>query len=65
MNMTHEAEDLRFLREAIQLSGEAERRGNLPIGTAIAMAITSQPQRAGFPLTLELESSSLPKRSAS
>jgi len=32
-------------------------------GTVIAMAVTSQPQRAGFPLTLELESSSLPKRS--
>ena len=32
-------------------------------GTVIAMAITSQPQRAGFPLTLELESSNLPKRS--
>ncbi len=32
-------------------------------GTVIAMAITSQPQRAGFPLTLPLESSSLPKRS--
>jgi len=32
-------------------------------GTVIAMAITSQPQRAGFPLALELESSSLPKRS--
>jgi mRNA interferase MazF len=27
------------------------------------MAITSQPQRAGFPLTLELESASLPERS--
>ena len=27
------------------------------------MAITSQTQRAGFPLTLELEASSLPKRS--
>jgi len=25
-------------------------------GTVIAVAITSQPQRAGFPLTLELES---------
>lgn len=25
-------------------------------GTVIAMAITSQPQRAGFPLTFELES---------
>lgn len=32
-------------------------------GTVIAMAITSQRQRAGFPLTLELEASSLPKRS--
>ncbi len=32
-------------------------------GTVIAMAVTSQPQRAGSPLTLELESSSLPKRS--
>ena len=27
------------------------------------MAVTSQSQRAGFPLTLELESSNLPKRS--
>jgi len=32
-------------------------------GTVIAMAVTGQPQHAGFPLTLELESSSLPKRS--
>ena len=32
-------------------------------GTVIAMAVTSQPQRAGFPLTLDLESSRLPKRS--
>ena len=32
-------------------------------GTVIAVAITSQPQRAGFPLTLELGSRSLPKRS--
>lgn len=32
-------------------------------GTVIAMAITSQPQRAGFPLTLELSSSILPKQS--
>ncbi len=32
-------------------------------GTVIALAITSQPQRAGFPLTFELESTSLPKRS--
>jgi mRNA interferase MazF len=27
------------------------------------MAITSQPQRAGFPLTVQLESAALPKRS--
>ncbi len=32
-------------------------------GTVIAVAITSQPQRAGFPLTLELTSPELPKRS--
>jgi mRNA interferase MazF len=32
-------------------------------GTVIAIAITSQPQRAGFPLTLELQSKGLPKQS--
>jgi len=32
-------------------------------GTVIAMALTSQPQRAGFPLTLELRAAKLPKRS--
>jgi mRNA interferase MazF len=32
-------------------------------GTVIAVAITSQPQRAGFPLTLELQSRDLPKKS--
>lgn len=32
-------------------------------GTVIAMAITSRPQRAGFPLTLELDSTVLPKLS--
>ena len=32
-------------------------------GTVIALAITSRPQRAGFPLTLELNSRKLPKRS--
>jgi len=36
---------------------------NLHSGTVIALAITSQPQRAGFPLTLALETESLPKRS--
>jgi mRNA interferase MazF len=32
-------------------------------GTVIAAALTSQPQRAGFPLTLELTEARLPKRS--
>ena len=32
-------------------------------GTVIALALASQPQRAGFPLTLELGSKGLPKRS--
>jgi mRNA interferase MazF len=32
-------------------------------GTVIAVAITSQPQRAGFPLTLELKGGGLPKQS--
>ena len=32
-------------------------------GTVIAVAITSQPPRAGFPLTLELGAKGLPKRS--
>jgi mRNA interferase MazF len=32
-------------------------------GTVIAMAITSRPQKAGFPLALEIETEGLPKRS--
>ena len=32
-------------------------------GTVIAMAVTSQPQRAGFPLTLEIEGCGLPRQS--
>ena len=32
-------------------------------GTVIAVALTSQPQRAGFPLTLELQNKRLPKES--
>jgi len=32
-------------------------------GTVIAVVLTSQPQRAGFPLTLELEEKNLPKKS--
>jgi mRNA interferase MazF len=32
-------------------------------GTVIAITLTSQPQKAGFPLTLELLDAKLPKRS--
>ena len=32
-------------------------------GTVIAVALTSQPQRAGYPLTFELGSKKLPKKS--
>ena len=32
-------------------------------GTVIAVALTSRPQLAGFPLTLELQSQDLPKKS--
>ncbi len=32
-------------------------------GTVIAVALTSQPQSAGFPLTHELQTAKLPKRS--
>jgi mRNA interferase MazF len=32
-------------------------------GTVIAMAVTSQPQKAGFPLTLEFDVDGIPKTS--
>jgi mRNA interferase MazF len=32
-------------------------------GTVIAVVITSQPQKAGFPLSLELKATDLPKQS--
>lgn len=35
---------------------------NQKSGTVIAIALTSQPQRASFPLTLELSNSRLPKQ---
>ena len=53
----------------------SEQAGNRPVlilsqdifnersGTVIAVAITSQQQRAGFPLTLELKRVQMPKRS--
>ena len=36
---------------------------NARSGTVIALAVTSQPQRAGFPLTLPLTGASLPQPS--
>jgi mRNA interferase MazF len=36
---------------------------NARSGTVIALAVTSQPPQAGFPLTLEITSVKLPKRS--
>lgn len=36
---------------------------NARSGTVVALAVTSQPPSAGFPLTLELTSAALPKRS--
>jgi mRNA interferase MazF len=36
---------------------------NARSGTVIALAITSQPQQAGFPLTLELQNANMPKQS--
>jgi mRNA interferase MazF len=53
----------------------SEQAGNRPVlvlsqdifndrsGTVIAVAITGQPQRAGFPLTFELKSVRIPKQS--
>jgi len=32
-------------------------------GTVIAVALTSQPQKAGFPLTLQVDTQDLPKKS--
>jgi len=48
------------LRPVIILSHDVFNENS---GTVIAMAVTSQAQRAGFPLALELKSGDLPKRS--
>ena len=48
------------LRPVLILSHELFNRKS---ETVIAMAITSQPQKAGFPLTLELPADMLPKPS--
>jgi mRNA interferase MazF len=47
-------------RPVIVLSQDVFNRRS---GTVIAMAITSQPQRAGFPLTYELDRDQAPKLS--
>ncbi len=48
------------LRPVLILSQDVFNRRS---GTVIAVAITSQPQRAGFPLTLQLDDAQLPKPS--
>ena len=48
------------LRPVVILSHETFNERS---GTVIALAVTSQPQRAGFTLTLELRSARLPKQS--
>ena len=48
------------LRPVLILSHDVFNTGS---GTVIAMAITSQPQKAGFPLTLDLGEGRLPKKS--
>jgi mRNA interferase MazF len=47
-------------RPVLVLSHEAFNERS---GTVIAVAVTSQEPRAGFPLTLELSAAALPKRS--
>lgn len=47
-------------RPVMVLSDDVFNRNS---STVIAMALTSQPQRAGFPLTLELSDVTLPKKS--
>jgi len=48
------------LRPVLVLSHEVFNQRS---GTVIAVAITSRPQRAEFPLTLEIQSAKLPKPS--
>jgi mRNA interferase MazF len=48
------------LRPVLILSHDVFNKNS---GTVIALAITSQPQKARFPLTLELKTGNLPKRS--
>ena len=48
------------LRPVVVLTNDAFNRHS---GTVIVMAITSHPQRAGFPLTFSLPATSLPRAS--
>ncbi|MBN1798477.1 MAG: type II toxin-antitoxin system PemK/MazF family toxin [Spirochaetales bacterium] len=48
------------IRPVLILSKEIFNRKS---GTVIAVALTSQPQKAGFPLTLQLEKNDLSKKS--
>lgn len=48
------------LRPVLILSHEIFNKNS---GTVIAVAITSQPPKAGFPLTFELDNNKLPKKS--
>ena len=48
------------LRPVLIISHDVFNRNS---GTVIAAAITCQPQKAGFPLTLELKTGNLPKHS--
>ncbi len=48
------------LRPVLVLSADVFNRRS---GTVVAVALTSQPPRAGFPLTLALSDPGLPKRS--
>ena len=48
------------MRPILVLSHEVFNKNS---GTVIAVAITSHAQKAGFPLTLELEETKLPKKS--
>jgi mRNA interferase MazF len=48
------------IRPVLILSKEIFNRKS---GTVIAVALTSQPQKAGFPLTLQLEKKDLSKKS--
>jgi mRNA interferase MazF len=48
------------LRPVIILSHDVFNENS---GTVVVIAITSQPQKAGFPLTLELKTGNLPRRS--